>query len=435
MEGHTRRDDAEHLARLRGFVDPVRLLYNDPGTLPVWRLGEKVHRKKTRTRTNEKEENEGREAHNEIWNHRPRPDRHTRHGAKRDDNNRTASHRGQEKTAYVDHHRYSPLDHSSHYSRCGRSGTVWEYRGWTFLESPVRGLIDADHTKIEFWEDTTMKTTNHLCLRGYVRCILLLFLVPWGLRADREPSSLPIGETIQYAIHVSGVKIGKQTIKLVSRELYNSTPVYRIRARMKTTGLLNFFYKYGEQWTVLVNEESLYPVWVERHIEDRGKPTTYTYIIDQEEGKVFIRNGSNETTVIHTENVVFDRLSLSYYYRENPSFFNGESSFDFLYKESVQTVSMEEVGIAEIQIPKISTGNTTSAVRLIEKGGEGIEVFVGIEGFSVPLKIVFRTPVPNKKKIAEVELFIDGYAAHTEKWYIPKRYHRLVNWSLLTLHV
>jgi hypothetical protein len=265
--------------------------------------------------------------------------------------------------------------------------------------------------------------------------MLLLIFVPWGLLAEREPSDLPIGETIRYAIHVSGVKIGMQTIKLVSRELYNFNTVYRVRARMRITGLLSFFYNYHEQWTVLIDEETHYPVWVERHIEDRGKSTTYTYVIDQENRKVFISNGNEKTMVIHTENVVFDRLSLCYYYRENPSFFNGESSFDFLYKESVQTISMEEVGIAEIQIPKISTDDTTTAMRFMERGGEGIEVFVGIEGFSVPLKIVFRTPVPNKKKVAEVELFIDGYAAHTEKWYIPKRYHRLVNWSLLTLHV
>jgi hypothetical protein len=236
--------------------------------------------------------------------------------------------------------------------------------------------------------------------------LFLLVLRPWGLRADRDTAAFPIGETIRYAIHVSGVKIGTQTIKLVSREQYNATPVYRIRARMKTTGILNFFHNYGEQWTVLIDEESLYPVWVERHIEDRGESSTYTYAIDQEQGMVFISNGSDKTKVVYTENVVFDRLSLCYHYRVNPSFFNGESSFDFLYKDSIHTVSMEEAGLAEIRIPKLSTGDTTTAVQFMESGGDGIEVFTGLEGFKVPLKIVFKTPVPNRSRVAEVELFI-----------------------------
>jgi hypothetical protein len=265
--------------------------------------------------------------------------------------------------------------------------------------------------------------------------MLLIIFSPLGLLAEREPSDLPIGETIRYAIHTSGVKIGMQTIKVVSRELYDFNTVYRVRARMRITGLLSIFYNYHEQWTVLIDEKTLYPVWVERQIEDRGKSTTYTYIIDQENRKVFVSNGNEKSMIIHTENVVFDRLSLCYYYRENPSFFDGESSFDFLYKESVHTVSMEESGLTEIRIPKLSTDDSTSAMRFIEKGGEGIEVFVGIEGFGIPLKVVFRTPVPNRKKAAEVELFLEGYAVDQGNRIIPKRYRRLLNLSLLTLHV
>jgi hypothetical protein len=259
--------------------------------------------------------------------------------------------------------------------------------------------------------------------------------MPWELLAEREPFDLSIGETIRYTIHISGVKIGRQTIKLVSRELYNFNTVYRVRARMRTTGILSFFHNYHEQWTVLIDEETFYPVWVERKIEDQGKSTTYTYIIDQDNRKVFIRNGNEKPMVIHTEHVVFDRLSLCYYYRKNPSIFDGEFAFDFLYKESVQTVSMQEYGFAEIQVPKLSADDMITAVRLMEMGGEGIEVFVGTEGFSIPLKIVFRTPVPNKKRTAEVVLFIEGYASHSGSRCIPEKYYPLLKRSLLTVHV
>jgi len=282
-----------------------------------------------------------------------------------------------------------------------------------------------------------MKNTKRFNRRAIIWCTLmvLFIFVPWGLLAVQEPSDLPIGETIRYAIHISGVKIGMQTIKIVSRERYNFNTVYRVRARMRITGILSFFYNYHEQWTVLIDEETHYPVWVERQIKDRGTSTTYTYVIDQENRKVFISNGNEKPVVIHSEHVVFDRLSLCYYYRQNPSFFDGESSFDFLYKESLHTVSMEESGLSEIRIPKLSTDDTTTAVRFMERGGAGIEVFVGIEGFSVPLKVVFRTPVSNKKKIAEVVLFIEGYASHTGSKCIPERYYPLLKRSLLSVNV
>jgi hypothetical protein len=254
------------------------------------------------------------------------------------------------------------------------------------------------------------------------------------VRAEQADFVFPVGETIQYEIHVSGLRVGTQTVRVHTRELYNGVPVYRITSQMKTSGFMDLFHRYSEQWTVLIDEKQFYPVWVERQIEDRGATETYTYAIDQTGRKVAISKGSGEITVVQTDHVVFDRLSLCYYYRVNPSFFSGGCSFDFLFKESVNTVSMEKVGLADIQIPRMYSGNPTTTTRFMEKGGNGIEVFIGIEGFTIPLKIVFRTPLPNRKRVAEVELFIEGYAARSEALPVPKRYHRLLNRSLLTLH-
>jgi hypothetical protein len=274
----------------------------------------------------------------------------------------------------------------------------------------------------------------------YLHCIIfiLFYLTALRLNADPSPTPFSIGETIRYSVHISGVKVGTQTIKLVSEENFNGSAVYKIRGITKTTGISRLFHQYSEQWTLLIDSTTLCPVWIERHIEDRGVSSNYTYYIDQAQNKVVVFNREKgERKVIHTNNIVFDQylISLFYFYRENPLYFKSDFSFDFLKKDYVKTALIQEVGPVQVRIPKLSRNDETTTYKFSEKGGDGIEIYTGTNGFAIPLKIVFRIPLSNNKKSTVIELYIRDYAINIEEERIPEKYRPLFNRNLLVMNV
>jgi hypothetical protein len=282
-----------------------------------------------------------------------------------------------------------------------------------------------------------MKRSGYI--NRYLHCIIfiLFYLIALRLNADPSPTPFSIGETIRYSVHISGVKVGTQTIKLVSEETFNGSAVYKIWGITKTTGISRLFHQYSEQWTMLIDSTTLYPVWIERHIEDRGISSSYTYFFDQAQKKVIIFNrDTGEKKIIYTKNVIFDQylISLCYFYRKNPLYFKGDFSFDFLKKESVKTAYMREEGPVQVRIPKLSGNDTTTTYKFREEGGDGIEIYTGIDGFTIPLKIMFRIPLSNKKKQAVIELYILDYTVNTGNKSIPKQYRPLLNEDLLVMN-
>jgi hypothetical protein len=249
---------------------------------------------------------------------------------------------------------------------------------------------------------------------------------------DTSAAPFAIGETIRYTIHISGVKVGIQTVKLVSRESLEGRSVYRISGKMKTTGILNLLHQRTEQWEVLVDSSSLYPVRIERNIYDRGAQSSYIYYIHQEQRKVIIIDRiTGQEKVIQTDNFVFDQFSLCYFYRKNPWYFKGNATFDFLKKESVETIILREEGLVQVNIPKLSGSDTTPSFMFIEDGDEGIEIYTGVDSFSIPLKIVFRTPLSDKKKKVVISLLISDYAVATDEQSVPEQYRLLLNKNIL----
>jgi hypothetical protein len=54
-----------------------------------------------------------------------------------------------------------------------------------------------------------------------------------------------------------------------------------------------------------------------------------------------------------------------------------------------------------------------------------LEIYVGVDGFSVPLKVVFRTALEEKRKKSVVELYLRDYAARAARG-VPVWYRELV---------
>ncbi|KPJ89288.1 MAG: hypothetical protein AMS17_02455 [Spirochaetes bacterium DG_61] len=283
-----------------------------------------------------------------------------------------------------------------------------------------------------------MKKSGYFNRNSYRIVFFLFYLMALRLNADSTHTSFVIGETFRYTINIYGIKVGTQIIKLVSEEDFNGSSVYKIRGITKTTGISRLFHQYSEQWTLLIDSTTLCPVWIERHIEDGGVSSDYTYSIDQAQHKVVVFNREKgEKKVIHTNNIVFDQylVSLFYFYRENPFYFKGDFSFDFLKKDYVKTALLQQVGPVQVCIPKLSRNDKTTTCKFSEKGGDGIEIYAGMNGFAVPLKIVFSVPLKNNKKSTKIELYIRDYAVNIEEELIPESYRPLFNRGLLVINV
>ena len=101
----------------------------------------------------------------------------------------------------------------------------------------------------------------------------------------------------------------------------------------------------------------------------------------------------------------------------------------------MNTAFMRDEGLAQVSIPKLSSNDTTTTYKFREEGGDGIEIYTGIDGFTIPLKIAFRIPIDKKNKIALIELYIIDYASNTDKMSVPKQYRRLLNKDLLVMNI
>jgi hypothetical protein len=270
-----------------------------------------------------------------------------------------------------------------------------------------------------------MKKNEIRCRRGWSAALVTALLFSFRIRAAAADPLVAIGETIRYSIHVSGVAVGTQTIRVVAEESYNGASVYRVWGLAETTGITRILRRFSDEWTVLIDSSTLCPVWIEREIESRGTNNRYTYFIDQAEKKVTIRDRSRGIEkVILASRVILDRCSLCFYYRKNPRLFQGGFSFAFLKADSVDTIFLRKEGPALIQIPKISGRDATPVSKYVEDGGDGIEIYTGIDGFPVPLKIVFKTLISDEKR-AVCELTIREYSggAHNP---VPDRYRSLI---------
>jgi hypothetical protein len=243
---------------------------------------------------------------------------------------------------------------------------------------------------------------------------------------ERGASPCVVGETLRYNIYVAGFKIGTQTVTIASAEELNGREVYRIRGSTETSGISKLFHGYRDMCTAFVDAATLRPVLIERTVEEKGRVCRYTYAIDQEKRTMTVRDWmKGETKVVHPGNVVFDQLSLCYFYRSNPALFEGRFSFDLLKKDSVITVYMRQEGLVTVHMPRLPSGDATPALKYVEEGGGGIEIYIGVDGFSVPLKVVFRTALEEKRKNTVVELYLRDCDAYPEIG-VPIWYRELV---------
>jgi hypothetical protein len=251
-----------------------------------------------------------------------------------------------------------------------------------------------------------------------------IFFMCAGLLAAAPPFSA--GERLQYGILAAGFPVGKQTIELSGTSDFLGQPVYNLYGRSRTSGLLSIFYRLDDKWHVFMDRSNILPVRVEKDMKEGQKEGYYVYDIDQEGRRVIIHNlKDNNIKTVQAENTVFDLFSLIYFYRNNPSAFEGEFTFDFLEPTNVHTVHFRNEGSTGIKIDRISRYDEIPCIKLQQIGGVGIEIYVGDDELRLPLKLVVPSKLPRDRELI-VEFVLEQYSPGKGQGDPPRLYRHIL---------
>lgn len=129
-----------------------------------------------------------------------------------------------------------------------------------------------------------------------------------------------VGEVLEYKIVLKSlVHGGNQTVRVVSKGVYNGRDVYNIRSEMMTVGLVKGFYDYAQSEELVLDADGLYPWFIKEEIRE-GKNSKREEVSFDYSRKIAVRLFSRndeppERTEIVLPGYVQDSLSLQFYLR------------------------------------------------------------------------------------------------------------------------
>lgn len=243
--------------------------------------------------------------------------------------------------------------------------------------------------------------------------------------ADTSQLPFSVGEKVRYAIIAAGFYVGYQTIEIMAIEKMGGSEIIRLYGVSRTAPFISIFYRLNDQWTILMDKDSLLPLRVEKDMVEGKNRGYFVYTIDQENSTVVIQNiTEGKEKVVQSENVVFDLFSLVYFFRKYTSEFDKTFTFDFLEAKTVRTVHFQNEGELDIRIPRLNDEDTTRANKIQQVGGIGIQIYVGTDSLKLPLKMIVPSKLP-RNKVITIEFVIQKYVPGEEQTDVPEMYRRI----------
>lgn len=255
--------------------------------------------------------------------------------------------------------------------------------------------------------------------------ILIILQSVCELFALNQKPPFSVGEKLEYTIHAAGLTVGRQTIELEDVVEHRGKAVYRLIGRSKSSPFLSIFYRLDDRWLVLIEEDTILPIRVEKEMVEGKNEGYFIYDIDNNSRTVNIQNMESGTVkTVQSKNTVFDLFTLIYYYRSNPSNFTSTFTFDFLEHKRVSTVQFRNDGEVMLDLPRISRQAPVSALKLCQIGGAGIEIYVGADELRLPLKLVVPSKLPRNRRVI-IEFYLDRFSPGKLQKNIPEMYKKL----------
>ncbi|MGQ9615260.1 MAG: DUF3108 domain-containing protein [Spirochaetota bacterium] len=264
-------------------------------------------------------------------------------------------------------------------------------------------------------------------MRRGVLFFLILIVLQGAVELFALNQELPfsVGEKLEYSIHAIGLTVGRQIIELEDVVKHRGKAVYRLTGRSRSSPFLSIFYRLDDRWIVLIEEETILPLRVEKEMVEGKNEGYFVYDIDNDSGTVNIYNMESGTVkTVQSNNTVFDLFTLIYYYRSNPANFTNTFTFDFLEHKRVSTVQFRNDGEVMLDMPGISRRSPVSALKLSQIGGAGIEIYVGADELRLPLKLIVPSKLPRNRRVI-IEFYLEHFSPGRLQKNVPEQYKKL----------
>lgn len=198
---------------------------------------------------------------------------------------------------------------------------------------------------------------------------------------------LQVGENLQYKVMVKSLFHGaNQYIKVVSEEKYGERRAYRVISRLDTHGVVGKLFNYSETEEIILDAEGLYPLYLERLVEDGSEVEQEKVHFDYDKSlavRSFFKEGEAPQQVeLALPGKVYDGLALQFFLRtQQPQ--AGKNQLYFYSNGKIKEVSyqVKQGGADEINLDC----GTYDDYYQIE--GEGLSVMISADVNRYPLLI------------------------------------------------
>jgi hypothetical protein len=166
-----------------------------------------------------------------------------------------------------------------------------------------------------------------------------------------------VGETLVYKVIVkSAIHGADQTIKVVSKDIYNGRDVYNIHSEMGTIGFVKGLFKYAQVEDLVLDAEGLYPWVIKLTLQDskhnQQEEIRFDYAHQKAYRLITKKSGEQKSEEIDLPGFVQDGLSLQFFLRKDQIvngvnkvyFYNSNGSIstnNFTVKQSNQAVHLD----------------------------------------------------------------------------------------------
>lgn len=159
-----------------------------------------------------------------------------------------------------------------------------------------------------------MQNTRPFMLKSIIFTITALL---FSFSALAQSSAYQDGEWLKFRVHYGPFNASYATLE-VDKTIFEGKPVYHLKGKGKSTGMLHLFFKVDDNYESYVDIEDGKPYKFIRQIDEGGytKDVVINFDHKQDQAHVFNRKYNLKKTYATAENV-HDMLSAFYYLRNN----------------------------------------------------------------------------------------------------------------------
>lgn len=197
-----------------------------------------------------------------------------------------------------------------------------------------------------------------------------------------------VGEILEYDLWVKSIiHGGKQTVKVLSRDMGQNGEVIHVQCTMKTIGLAYSLTKYSEVEDVVLDGKGMYPLSIRREVH-QGKTISvekveFNYSQGTATRSFSVNNGKPELSEIKLPGIVQDAVSLQFFLRKG-DYRKGVNKLNFYDNGSIEETSYNVTEGSEPM--KLACGTFPKFDRIDHNGGK-ITVLVAQDTYRIPLTI------------------------------------------------